>query len=235
MSASAAGGGIGPRTCQNADMATPDPILDSTPAPKPGQHPPLLPPQVFKVLLAAFAAGLLLFLLVWLKSRHHYDFYKADGSEATTTPADHLPTPLPPDFAGDNNASGLSLPKDSTVAARPAAPPPPPPPPARAPLPPTAAPVAAPAASTDAIAQNTPAPRYPQEPLRRGIGGTVKVRVSVAVDGSVERQELAEGSGNRDLDRAALDAVRRWHFKPATRNGKAVSSEVIVPIVFNPH
>ena len=62
----------------------------------------------------------------------------------------------------------------------------------------------------------------------------MRIRVTVAVDGSVERLELADGSGNRDLDRAALETVRRWRFQPATRNGRPVSAEVVVPIVFNP-
>ena len=71
--------------------------------------------------------------------------------------------------------------------------------------------------------------------MRRGIGGTPRVCVDVSVDGAVEQAALAEGSGNRELDRAALDAVRRWHFKPATRNGQPVASQAIVPIVFSPN
>ena len=115
------------------------------------------------------------------------------------------------------------------------------PPPARPPAPhppasppPTTAPPATTPVINDAVAQRSPAPRYPQAALRRGVGGTVKVLANVAPDGSVAKVEVAEGSGNRDLDRAALDAVRRWQFKPATRNGQPVASEVRVPIVFSP-
>ena len=39
---------------------------------------------------------------------------------------------------------------------------------------------------------------------------------------------------NRYLDRAAMEAVRRWKFKPAVRGGQAVAAEVIVPLEFNP-
>ena len=42
--------------------------------------------------------------------------------------------------------------------------------------------------------------------------------------------ELLEGY----LDRAAMEAVRRWKFKPAVRGGQAVAAEVIVPLEFNP-
>jgi protein TonB len=62
----------------------------------------------------------------------------------------------------------------------------------------------------------------------------VRVRVTVATDGSVDRMELAESSGNRHLDRAAMEAVRRWRFQPAVRGGQAVAADVVVPIVFNP-
>ena len=210
----------------------------STPNPTPNARPPRLPPQLLKVLAIAFAAGLLLFLLVWLKSRHHYDFYKSDGTDTATGQTSALPAPLPPDLANDSaapNASGLSLPKDGVIAAPPppARPPTPAPHPATAP-PPIAAPPVNTAATSDAVVQSSPAPRYPQDALRRGLGGTVKVRASIAADGSVADVALAEGSGNRDLDRAALEAVRRWRFKPATRNGQPVASEVSVPIVFSP-
>ena len=187
----------------------------STPNPTPNARPPRLPPQLLKVLAIAFAAGLLLFFLVWLKSRRHYDFYKSDGTDTATGQTSALPAPLPPDLANDSatpNASGLSLPKDGVIAA----------PPVNT------------AATSDAVVQSSPAPRYPQDALRRGLGGTVKVRASIAADGSVADVALAEGSGNRDLDRAALEAVRRWRFKPATRNGQPVASEVSVPIVFSP-
>ncbi|MDE2407282.1 MAG: energy transducer TonB [Xanthomonadaceae bacterium] len=204
----------------------------ATPDPQPNARSELLPAQLWKWLLAAFAAGLLLFLLVWLKSRQHYDFYKADGS-ATTSEQTALPAPLPPDLATDT-ASGLRLPSGSPIL------PAPPPAPAAAPRPvastppPVAAPAAKPSTGTDAVPERTPAPRYPQDALRRGVGGTARVRVEVAADGSVAAAGIAEGSGNRELDRAALEAVRRWHFQPATRNGQAVASEAIVPIVFAP-
>ena len=211
----------------------------SVPDPTPKSRPPLLPPQLVKVLAIAFAAGLLLFLLVWLKSRHHYDFYKADGTDASAGQTSTLPAPLPPDVAnGDDtpstNASGLNLPKDGTTAAPPLAARPPIPAPHPSTPPPIAAPPANATVSSDAVVQSAPTPRYPQDALRRGIGGTVNVVANVATDGSVANVALVEGSGNRDLDRAALEAVRRWQFKPATRNGQPVASEVRVPIVFSP-
>ena len=54
---------------------------------------PALPPHILKALAIAFGVGLLLFLLVWLNSRRDYDFYKADGTEATVGQSDALPVP----------------------------------------------------------------------------------------------------------------------------------------------
>lgn len=209
----------------------------SAPEPQRPQRAPLLSPTVLKLAALAFAAGLLLFLLVWFKTRHDYDFYKADGTPAAASQVDALPAPLPPDVV--DNASGLRMvgkdsasdvatapsgeqPRIIEVPTRPIAPPP-------------AAPPAAPTSADRAIPQplRTPAPRYPQEALRMGVDGTVRVRVTVAADGSVDRLELAEGSGNRYLDRAALEAVRRWRFLPATRGGQPTAAEVVVPIAFD--
>ena len=214
-------------------MSAPDPQLP--------QRQPLLPSKLVIRLAIAFGVGLLLFLLVWLNSRRDYDFYKADGTETTVGQSDALPVPLPPDVAGndggDGNASGLrTVGKGSTdQGATPAGEQP------RiieAPVRPAPPPVAqgAPAPGDRAQPQplSTPAPRYPREALRMGAGGTVRITVTVAADGSVERLELAGSSGNRHLDRAALEAVRRWRFQPATRNGQPVVAEVSVPIVFNP-
>lgn len=212
-------------------------------APPPPSRPALpLSPRLLKRLAIAFGIGLLLFLLVWLNSRHDYDFYKPDGSEAAPGQTESLPAPLPPDVAGrQDGASGLRVvgkgsasdtpvaPGDSPARilqapARPAAP---------APAPPTA--IAAATDRTTPEPLSTPAPRYPQEALRMGAGGRVQIRVTVAANGSVDRLEITEGSGNRYLDRAALEAVRRWQFQPAIRNGQPVAADVTVPIAFNPN
>lgn len=205
----------------------------------PAPRKPLLPPRAVKVLAIAFGAGLLLFLLLWLDQRNDTDFFKGGAPETAAGNADILPAPLPADVANeDANASGLRLPETAQGKPLPEAERPriidePPPP-----LPPPAAPVApsAPvAAGSDApVPTSQPAPRYPQEALRRNAGGTVRVRVTVATDGSVDRLDVAESSGNRYLDRAAMEAVRRWRFQPATRNGQPVVADVVVPIVFNP-
>lgn len=207
----------------------------STPASK---RPAWLPPHLVKPLAIAFGIGMLLFLLLWLDQRRDNDFFKAGGPVATGTPGEDsgLPTPIPADVAGgDDGSSRLGLPRVEAPAVEQPhiinEPPPPPPAPV-APPPPSPAPAIADSAFPVPVSR--PAPRYPPEALRRGVGGTVRVRVVVAADGSVERMDIAEASGNRYLDRAAMEAVRRWTFKPAVRGGQPVSAEVIVPLEFNP-
>jgi protein TonB len=77
-----------------------------------------------------------------------------------------------------------------------------------------------------------PAPDYPPMALLRGWEGTVRLRVTLDIQGHPSRVDLAASSGYPMLDESALAAVRRWQFQPATRLGEAVVATVEVPIVF---
>ena len=209
-------------------------MADLPPAPP---RRPLLSPRAGLRLALAFGIGLLLFLLIWLDQRDDNAFYRPGAPGSVAPPGEPLPAPLPPDLAGaGDSASGLGAPRTDVPPAAPAAEAPQVVEPAPAPTPPPAAP-APPRATADLalpVPINTPPPRYPREALRRGIGGTVRVRVTVGPTGGVERLDLAQASGNRELDRAALETVRRWRFRPATRDGQPVSAEVVVPLEFDP-
>jgi TonB family protein len=78
-------------------------------------------------------------------------------------------------------------------------------------------------------------PDYPAEAKRRKYEGTVWLLVSVREDGSVEGLSVDQSCGYEILDRAAADAVRRWHYKPATENGRPVRAELRQPIEFSLH
>ena len=45
--------------------------------------------------------------------------------------------------------------------------------------------------------------------------------------------QLAESSGYASLDEAALDALRRWRFQPALRDGQPIPAWVTVPVIFS--
>ena len=85
-----------------------------------------------------------------------------------------------------------------------------------------------------AIEGRNPKPPYPPDALRRQIGGMVVLRVDVDATGVPSDVDFALRSGDKDLDRAALDTVKQWRFTPATRNGKPVAAVVEVPVEFKP-
>jgi protein TonB len=77
-----------------------------------------------------------------------------------------------------------------------------------------------------------PEPKYPEIARRHGYEGLVVLTVLVSDSGNVGKIEMRESSGYGVLDQSASDAVRKWTFIPAKRNGQAVSSWVVVPIRF---
>ena len=82
------------------------------------------------------------------------------------------------------------------------------------------------------IALGNRSPAYPYAARRIGVEGRVVIGVTVGRDGFVANAAIAESSGHRLLDRAALEAVRNWRFIPAKRAGQPVASTIAVPIVF---
>ena len=61
-------------------------------------------------------------------------------------------------------------------------------------------------------------PHYPDRARRLNIQGPVVLQALINEDGSV--QQLKVLTGNADLAVAAIDAVRRWRFKPYALKGK---------------
>ena len=79
---------------------------------------------------------------------------------------------------------------------------------------------------------SNPIPHYPEAAKRRGVEGTVILRVAVDKTGVANQVEIEKSSGSRILDETAVKTVKRWKFKPATFAGVAVDSMVEVPITF---
>ncbi|MCM2335716.1 MAG: energy transducer TonB [Pseudomonas sp.] len=77
-------------------------------------------------------------------------------------------------------------------------------------------------------------PRYPPTELRQGVGGTVVLVISIDGNGNVLDVSVEKSSRNRNLDRAAMDAARKWRFNPEMRGGVGVPSRVRVPVDFVP-
>jgi TonB family protein len=60
----------------------------------------------------------------------------------------------------------------------------------------------------------------------------VSVRVTTDKNGEVTNAELDSPSGSKYFSKLALQAARRWRFKAAQVDGRAVSSEWIVRFQF---
>ena len=78
-----------------------------------------------------------------------------------------------------------------------------------------------------------PPPAYPTIARKRKYQGTVVLEVFVREDGRVGDLRIAESSNYSLLDRAALQAVRRWLFEPARRGNHQVAMWGKVPIRFH--
>ncbi|HEX9172243.1 MAG TPA: energy transducer TonB [Telluria sp.] len=62
-------------------------------------------------------------------------------------------------------------------------------------------------------------PAYPANAIRNGDTGTVTLALLVGADGRVSSARVLTGSGSRDLDRAAVNALSLCKFKPAMDGG----------------
>lgn len=108
---------------------------------------------------------------------------------------------------------------------------------------PEVAPAAARSGSAEVVEEAAPArvdpgyrslfkPVYPLSARRRGIEGTVVLRVEVLTSGEPGRVEVARSSGDDSLDDSARDAVRQLRFNPAQKGGKAIVGWANVPYQF---
>ena len=214
---------------------------DSSDLPPPRDRHDWLPSRRGLLLAAlAFVVGLALFALAW-RAQERSDFFtvKPVASPSASREFDPLPAPLPANR--DRGASGMGerdreREDDADRAADARLPPPPapiaPPAPPPAPLPPPE-PVAATQAPVPLPGQ-TPPPNYPRRALRRGIEGVVMVRVDVGPDGVPTSVGISSSSRSRDLDRAAIEAVERWRFRPAiAADGRPTVGTVVIPIEFD--
>lgn len=75
-------------------------------------------------------------------------------------------------------------------------------------------------------------PRYPVESRRKREQGTVVLSLTLGLDGAVDAITIARSSGFSRLDSAALDAVRRWRWRPTIQQGQPVRVKGVVEIPF---
>ena len=76
-------------------------------------------------------------------------------------------------------------------------------------------------------------PAYPQELMRQNVGGTVILYGVIHADGTVGSVRVLR-SVNQRIDQFASEAISKWQFHPATKNGAPVNVEATFSIPFRP-
>lgn len=74
---------------------------------------------------------------------------------------------------------------------------------------------------------------YPPRAIELNQQGEVLVRVRLDPEGAAVEIVVHRTSGYHMLDRAAVAAVKSWHFLPAVRDGRPVSAWVEIPVRFH--
>ncbi|MEW6658922.1 MAG: TonB family protein [Thermodesulfobacteriota bacterium] len=74
-------------------------------------------------------------------------------------------------------------------------------------------------------------PVYPEQARRRGQEGKVLLRLTIDERGNLQKVEVLEGAGF-GFEAAAVEAVKRSSFRPASIEGKPVPSIARLPIRF---
>jgi protein TonB len=74
-------------------------------------------------------------------------------------------------------------------------------------------------------------PSYPPDLRRARVEGVVSLVFMLSEEGMVEDARV-ESSSRPEFERPALEAIRRWRFKPGMKNGEAVKTYMRQPIRF---
>lgn len=75
-------------------------------------------------------------------------------------------------------------------------------------------------------------PKFPTEMRREGTGGVVTVKCTIDEKGNVT-EPVVEKASNDAFVPPALEALKKWKFKPAKKGGAPVALKVSIPIQFS--
>lgn len=76
-----------------------------------------------------------------------------------------------------------------------------------------------------------PEPEYSEDARKAKLQGTVILRIVIDTRGQAQNIVIAHSLG-LGLDEKAVEAVRRWRFRPASQNGRPVPQPAIVEVNF---
>lgn len=77
-------------------------------------------------------------------------------------------------------------------------------------------------------------PVYPPMAVRKQLKGTVTLQAVIGEDGRVADLKLLAEPPGSGFGRAALNAVRKWRYRPATKLGDPVASVINISVRFTP-
>jgi len=75
------------------------------------------------------------------------------------------------------------------------------------------------------------APTYPPELRKAKVEGMVTLAFVLSEDGKVEDPRV-ENSSRPEFEKPALEAVRKWHFRPGMKDGQPVRTYIRLPMRF---
>lgn len=87
-------------------------------------------------------------------------------------------------------------------------------------------------ASTEPVMTKYVQPRFPTQAQRTRTQGWVVVGYTVDTDGNVSGARVVDAQPRHLFDREAINAVERWKYKPATRDGTPVEAKLQRKIEF---
>ncbi|MEE9345878.1 MAG: energy transducer TonB [Methylococcales bacterium] len=76
-------------------------------------------------------------------------------------------------------------------------------------------------------------PRYPVRALSRNIEGWVVIEFTITPTGTVIDAKVTDAKPEGIFDRAALNAIVKWKFKPKMKNGRPVAQRATQRLKFN--
>jgi TonB family protein len=97
---------------------------------------------------------------------------------------------------------------------------------------PSIGPVDLPEATARALLAQQVEPTYPESARASRLQGTVVLQVLIGRDGAVEDVKFLQGS--LAFARAAIEAVKQWHFKPYSFNGRPTVARTTLTLSFKP-
>lgn len=88
------------------------------------------------------------------------------------------------------------------------------------------------AANEPAVPVRMVPPDYPYELKRQGVTGVVTLIFDVDEKGIVLDAKVQKSS-NPQFEQPALDAISKWKFKPARKDGVPIRTKMAIPLQFS--